>query len=384
MSQVYEGRAPQPSRLAAPPPTGLTASRPSWRSRAIALGAAAALVAGCLSEATPTAAASTSVSISPAAQQVQPGDTFNVDVTINTDTPTRGAQFSLTFDPALLQMTKATVGGFYQDWAKSNQAAANIVVPFKPDNQKGTTTVGAVIIIGGQAGPNDQGPTGTGPMVTVSFTAKSGTSGPAKIEFGNVQISGPNSTTISNVTVTGGTIGVGVDVSQLAQPTPETLASPTALPTSQGATPIGLEAQKLGIAGGSTPQATAPTAGPTQPAAQTPTPQPAAQTPTAQTPAAQSAPAQTPTAPSTPTLVPAAQSRPAQPPAAASTALGLPSASPPVAPAPQSATSVPTPLPAVPPRGSPGLVIPWELVGGFGGGIIATGIVLFALRRDGG
>jgi hypothetical protein len=47
-------------------------------------------------------------------------------------------------------------------------------------------------------------------------------------------------------------------------------------------------------------------------------------------------------------------------------------------------TAVPTPLPAVAPRGSPGLIIPWEVVGAFGGGIVVTGLVLLAMRQAGG
>src|SRR5262249_17227057 len=154
--------------------------------------------------------------------------------------------------------------------------AANIVVPFTPDNQKGTTKTGAVVVLGGQTGPNDQGPTGSGPMVTVSFTAQSGASGPAKIEFGSLEISGPNSTSIPNVTVTGGASGVGVDVPQWAQPTPETLPpTPTRPPPTTVGTPYGFAAAATasasrGAAAGNTPPATAPTAGPSQPAAQPP------------------------------------------------------------------------------------------------------------------
>jgi hypothetical protein len=344
-------------------------------------------VASFLAAAWPVAAASTSVSISPATTSVQPGDNFDLDVVINSDTASRGVQFGLTFDPAVVQVTKVTPGGYYQDWAKSHQATASIAIPFKPDNQKGKVSTGGIAILGG---PPTDGPTGTGTVLTVSFTGQPGANGTAKIEFVDLQVSSTSAQNIPDVVVTGAVVGVGAAgaAAALQAPSPAvaTIAPiPTATPGPNAYVipPTGLVKAASPAAGGSaSPSPARSLAKPASPAAGgKPSPSPAS-TPAKSNAKSTSPTAAPPRAPS-PTALAAAQSTDPAPATSPTAAPGAAAATTPAAAAAAipAQSPVPTPVPAVAPRGSPGLVIPWEVLGAFGGGVVTTGLVLLALRQ---
>jgi hypothetical protein len=318
----------------------------------------------------PAAAASTSVSLAPATKSVQPGDNIDLDVVINSDTASRGIQFGLTFDPAVVQVSKVTLGGFYRDWAKSNKATAGIVIPFRPDNQKGRLVDGGIVILGGAA---TDGPTGNGTALTVSFTAKPGANGTAKIEFVDLQVSSTTAQNIPGVVVTGAVVGVGaagaagaLQAPSSAVATQAPIASATPGPNAYVIPRTGVVSAESPAAGGSA--SPAPTRSPVK----------------AASPAAGGGGAPSPTGSPAPPPIRA-------PPAPAGAV--TPPADPPVTPAPATAApagaaattappaAFPTAVPAVAPRGSPGLIIPWEIIGAFGGGAVVTGLVLLALRQ---
>jgi hypothetical protein len=57
----------------------------------------------------------TQLSISPSTQGVSAGDSFEVDILVDTDTMTRGVEVSVNFDPSLVQVDDVTEGTFYSE-----------------------------------------------------------------------------------------------------------------------------------------------------------------------------------------------------------------------------------------------------------------------------
>jgi hypothetical protein len=110
----------------------------------------------------------TSVSISMADRNVKQGDEFTVDVRVKTDALCRGAQFDLSFDPALMKCDSVSEGSFLSDWAAAN-GAITVMIPQSPsiDNSQGRVPTIGIAIMGGSAG----GATGSGVVCTYHFTA---------------------------------------------------------------------------------------------------------------------------------------------------------------------------------------------------------------------
>jgi hypothetical protein len=280
----------------------------------------------------PASAATVSVTIDPPTTSVTPGQSFDLAIKLASDTQTRGVQFGMTFDPSLLEVSKLTTGPYYSDWAKANQATANEAIPFRPDNANGRVTPGVIAIFGGTA---KAGPSGPGTLLTVTFNAKAGADGSTPVTIDNFVISDTNAQTIHGAKVINGTVAVGQAAAAATSPTVAAAASPSAA-VAQAPSPAAQSTVKPAPAASATPA-------------------PAAAPPVTATPA----PAQSPTS------------------ASAATAATLsPTPAGPVGP------GIPTVIPVVAPAGSPGIIIPWEAVGGFGGGIIAAAAVLYALRRS--
>lgn len=143
------------------------------RSGKTTLGLAIAfLVTSILALAALTAACSesgkqTSLIIAIAERQVKQGDAYAVEVRIDTGTASRGAQFALNFDPALMRCDGVAEGSFFKDWAAAN-GAVTVMVPQSPviDNSQGRISTQGVAIMGGSGG----GATGTGVLCTCYFT----------------------------------------------------------------------------------------------------------------------------------------------------------------------------------------------------------------------
>lgn len=125
--------------------------------------ALAVLPAAC-SEPAPVPAASITV----ADRSINEGETFSVEVLISTDTPCRGAQCELAFDPDLMQCDSVTEGGFFRDWATAN-GASTIMIPQSPsiDNVQGRVATTGIAVMGGSGG----GAKGSGVLLAYHFTA---------------------------------------------------------------------------------------------------------------------------------------------------------------------------------------------------------------------
>ena len=93
---------------------------------------------------------------------------FTVDLAIDTDTASRGWQANVGFDAAKMHCTGITEGGFLKDYAIANGGGTVSGGAATIDNTGGLVTIPGYAITG--AGTN--GPTGTGTLCTLAFTAK--------------------------------------------------------------------------------------------------------------------------------------------------------------------------------------------------------------------
>ncbi len=130
----------------------------------------------------------TTVSLNPPDRSVKAGDEFDTEVRIETDTPCRGAQCVLSFDPALMKCDSVVEGEFFQNWATAH-GASTIMIPQSPniDNTQGRVPMIGIAIFGG----GEQGPKGSGVLFTYSFMALAdGIASPALSDVVVIDVSG--------------------------------------------------------------------------------------------------------------------------------------------------------------------------------------------------
>jgi hypothetical protein len=123
---------------------------------------------------TSIASADERLSISLDKTQVNPGETFIVNVMVDSKQVTRGAECALSFDPAAMQCTGIKEGNFFKDWANANSANTT-QVPSDPqiDNAKGTVEATGIALMGGMKGAT-VGPQGSGILFSYTMVAKNG------------------------------------------------------------------------------------------------------------------------------------------------------------------------------------------------------------------
>jgi hypothetical protein len=152
------------------------------------------LVAGLLvPAATAAAQASVNVWVDPANQSVEVCDTVTVYVMIDSDTnPVAGDQFSLAWDPAILECTGISYAHsnyFLEAWVDANPSASMMYYPMDPnstiDNTAGTITAASAAIM--NSGGN--GPEGSGILFNVEFHAKA--NGHTTLDLSGVVVSDP-------------------------------------------------------------------------------------------------------------------------------------------------------------------------------------------------
>ncbi len=120
-------------------------------------------------------------------KDLDPGESFTVDITVNDVTDLYGWSINLTFDPTILNVVDVTQGPFLQQ-------VANITPwPGQINNDKGFITPGAVLFDPVQGFPS-RGATGSGVLATVNFTVKG--QGVAELHFArsklNTYVAGNN------------------------------------------------------------------------------------------------------------------------------------------------------------------------------------------------
>ncbi|MGQ9683268.1 MAG: cohesin domain-containing protein [Anaerolineae bacterium] len=238
-------------------------------------------------------------SVIPMTRNVNPGETFDINVVITTTFTTRSAQAGFTFDPALLEVTGFSVGGFYKGFADEHGVEIYVRRPII-NNTLGTVSELGISLLGiPEQGP--LGPQGGGVFGVFRAKAKTGVNGISPITLTNYKVFDEESILVPGVAARHGEVVVGV-VERTSTPTPTPSETPTVTPSPTGPT--------------ATPSAT-PTA--TATPSITPTPSPTTTPPTA-----------TPTATATPTTIAT--------PTPTATATGMATAT-----ATRTATATPTP-----------------------------------------
>jgi hypothetical protein len=153
----------------------------------------------------------TSVSISAPASETS-GATFDVSLNINTgSTPIRGWQGGVNFDQTKLHCNSVSAESFLTPWATG--AGDSILTPAGLpviNNTNGTITNFAYGV-GGTA--NLSGPSGSGTLVTISFTALA--NGTASITPASIVLSDVNANTIPNTAVTVGSVSIGTSAAEI-------------------------------------------------------------------------------------------------------------------------------------------------------------------------
>lgn len=171
----------------------------------------------------PTLASNTTLSIVPESTSVKPGDSFNISVVIDTDVPTWGLQFGVSFDPNLVEITGVQESSFYKAWATENGVETMMIPNPNPDNNKGLVPSFAIILLGA---PRNQGPVGQGELATLNAKVKPNAKG--KVEFRLIQVQISDSGTFGDVTTEVG--GVMLQNAIVAIGSDAPIQQPTALP----------------------------------------------------------------------------------------------------------------------------------------------------------
>jgi hypothetical protein len=163
------------------------------------------ILAGSLLPATAVFADSVSIYVSPSSQSVDNGASFTAGIAINTDVPSRGWQLNVNFDASKMSCNSVTEGNFLLDYATAHGGGTIPAGVVNINNTTGFVTIPGWAI----TGAGESGPTGTGILCTLSFTAKSSINDYASINPVDVIVSDVNGTEIPGVTVAGGQVAIG-------------------------------------------------------------------------------------------------------------------------------------------------------------------------------
>ena len=154
---------------------------------------------------------------------VQAGGTFDVNIVVNTSSPTRGLQFVLNWDPTKVQCVSTEPGNYLNDFAAANNGDV-FYLPSNPspDNSAGrfpkdtntnlniSPTYQNILLTGAQ-GPNGTylGVTGSGNVYVLHMNALVGVSGTVNFSLSEV-ILGDNSANTQDMhaTINNGTITI--------------------------------------------------------------------------------------------------------------------------------------------------------------------------------
>jgi len=195
----------------------------------------------------------TAVGISPASQSVANGASFTLDLAIDTDTASRGWQANVSFEAAKMQCTGVTEGGFLLDYAIANGGGTVSGGAATINNTTGTVTIPGYAITGAGSG----GPTGTGTLCTLAFTANAAIDAFAAVSLSGVVVSDVTGTSIPGPVVTGGTVAIGnvpmpdlVVLAASAAKASDTTYTITYTVSNQGNDPAGASTTSIAIDGG--------------------------------------------------------------------------------------------------------------------------------------
>jgi hypothetical protein len=179
----------------------------------------------------PTVVSNTTIAVQVPTTPVKVGDEFEVPVTLTTDVATWGAQFQLTFDPALIEVSKIDEGTFYKEWASAHGASGLMMPNPAADNDKGMLNRPAFFVAGAHPG---EGPTGSGNLAVLHLKAKKNGTAELKlseIEIDDAGVNDGNTTMLGGVKIQDGVIAIGGDTAA-QQPDVAANVEPTLPPAS--------------------------------------------------------------------------------------------------------------------------------------------------------
>ncbi|MDR3578022.1 MAG: cohesin domain-containing protein [Anaerolineaceae bacterium] len=186
-----------------------------------------------LPSSTPTITATpvTQLSANGPSQAVNLNQAFDVPIMINVAQASKSGQFGLTFDPAVLHCVGVDEGTFYKGWAQSN-STSTLVYPIPAcNNTAGTLSDMGIAILGNTSG---NGPSGSGLMATVHFTALASGSSALTIVDGEVDDADPTRIHVLPLSIVNGQVTVSnvAGASATPTPTPTWTRTPTTNPGS--------------------------------------------------------------------------------------------------------------------------------------------------------
>ncbi len=163
----------------------------------------------------------TSMMVSPQAINVEKGETFAVNVLIDTDIPAGAAQCAITYDPHILQCDEYTEGSFFKEWAAGKGYSTMMLPTGSIDNSSGIVNTTGVFIAGLSGNPSE-GVTGEGVFLSYTFTALSNGVSPIELENRLSVIRDPSSEAINlEARLINGKVTVGT-----VEATPTTTSKP--------------------------------------------------------------------------------------------------------------------------------------------------------------
>lgn len=161
------------------------------------------LISAMLIPAVPVFADTVSMYVSPATQTVDPGESFIVQIYINSDVVNRCAQADVQFDPTLIHVNSVTEGTYYSSWASSHGGGTQYQAP-TINNTTGLINDAAVVVTGAAG----QGVTGSGVFIVINATALAAVNGTSAITLPETYIGDVNISPLAHTT-TNGAVTVG-------------------------------------------------------------------------------------------------------------------------------------------------------------------------------
>jgi hypothetical protein len=170
--------------------------------------AVALAISGVAHAPSPVKAAVCTVSSVPSVSTIAAGGTFDVTIQVSTDTPSRGGQFILSWNPTLVQCTTAPKGTFFNAVADQFDNTAG-KFPAQT-SQTGTNPEAVALILGPPPGvPATAGATGTGAFYVLHMAAKTGVSGTATFTLSEVVLGDTSDIPVNlHPTVNNGSISI--------------------------------------------------------------------------------------------------------------------------------------------------------------------------------
>jgi len=167
-----------------------------------------------------TALAATTVSISPHTSPVSPGDTFNIEITVDPEVPIAGMQFNLIFNGSIVRVNSVTEGDLFK------QTGANTFFnPGSINNAAGSVTN----VYGCIMGKRNVSTPGTFAIIGVTASKSNAAPGTYPLELTNVKISDTRGNAVP-IIVKNGTIIMQTTASSKT-PAPSPTKAPSPIPS---------------------------------------------------------------------------------------------------------------------------------------------------------